>query len=132
MELLIFDCDGVLVDSEAIAEAGVWQVPSSFFPPSQRDGLVSGFAISQRARHLTRPNRVRHPMDRQFASGCFLPRLATAQLPSATGPWLTPMRILTALCARLHERTGREFIPDSEGTGSSLVARRSSLVARSS
>jgi len=29
-----------------------WQVPSSLCPPCQRDEWVSGFATSQRARHL--------------------------------------------------------------------------------
>jgi hypothetical protein len=33
---------------------------------------------------LTPPNRVRHPAGCPFASGCFPPRLAATQLPSAT------------------------------------------------
>ena len=53
------------------------------------------------------------PADRQFASGCSPPHLAVTQLPSATGPWLTPTRTLTVLFARLHGRTGRGFSPDA-------------------
>ena len=41
------------------------------FPPEA--GL--GFTIWQQARQYARPNRVRHPTDRQFTSGCFGPRL---------------------------------------------------------
>jgi hypothetical protein len=77
----------------------------SLYTPSQRIRCVSGFAVSQGARRHVPPNRVRHPTDRQFASGCSPPRLLATQLPSATGIWLTPTRTFTVLCARLHERT---------------------------
>jgi hypothetical protein len=49
-----------------------------------RDKRLLGFALSVQARHDNRPNRVRHPTDQSFASGCSPPRLATTQLPSAT------------------------------------------------
>ena len=51
---------------------------------SQRIGRVSDFATNEQARRNIPPNRVRHPTDRRFASGCFPPRLAATQLPSAT------------------------------------------------
>jgi len=51
------------------------------------------------------PNRVRHPADRQFASGCSPPRLTTTQLPSATELWHTPTRTSTVLIWRHHGRT---------------------------
>jgi hypothetical protein len=51
------------------------------------------------------PNQVRHPTDRQFASGCFTPRLTATQLPSATEPWHTPTRTSTVLIRRPHGRT---------------------------
>jgi hypothetical protein len=71
----------------------------------QRAGRVSDFAMSEQARRHTPPNRVRHPADHQFASGCSPPHLAMTQFPSATGLWLTPTRTLTVLFARLHGRT---------------------------
>ena len=43
------------------------------------------FAIYPQARRYVRPNRVRHPTDCEFASGCSPPRLMATQLPSATG-----------------------------------------------
>ena len=58
------------------------------------------------ARHHSPPNRVRHPADRQFASGCSPPRLAATQLLSASGVWLPPTRTFTLLNKRLHGRTG--------------------------
>jgi hypothetical protein len=51
------------------------------------------------------PNRVRYPADRQFASGCFPPRLTTTQLPSATELWHTPTWTCTMLINRHHGRT---------------------------
>jgi len=76
----------------------------------QRTGRVSDFAMNEQARRHTPPNRVRQPTDRQFASGCSPPRLATTQLPSTTGPWLTPTRTFTVqmwrLCGRTHSRAG--------------------------
>jgi len=43
------------------------------------------FAIYPQARRNVRLNRVRHPTDCEFASGCSPPRLMATQLPSATG-----------------------------------------------
>ena len=40
--------------------------------------------MSGQARRAMPPKRVRHPAGCSFASGCFPPRLATTQLPSAT------------------------------------------------
>ena len=51
------------------------------------------------------PNRVRHPADCQFASGCSPPRFAATQFPSAMGLWLTPARTSTMPITRLHGRT---------------------------
>ena len=79
--------------------------PVSLYTPTQRTGRVSDFALNEQARRHTPPNRVRHPADRQFASGCSPPRLAATQLPSATGLWLTPTRTSTVLLSRLHGRT---------------------------
>src|SRR5258705_13335719 len=53
-------------------------------PPRQRVQRVSDFAMNEQARRSSPPNRVRHPTDRQFTSGCSPPRLATTQLPSAS------------------------------------------------
>ncbi len=46
---------------------------------------ILGFAIHSQARHGGRPNRVRHPPDYSFTSGCFPPLLTETQLPSVTG-----------------------------------------------
>ena len=51
--------------------------------PTRRRGL--GFTLVPQARQTVRPNRVCHPTDRSFASCCSPPRLAAAQLRSATG-----------------------------------------------
>jgi len=59
-------------------------LPGHRFPPRQRDQRVSDFAMYEQARRSSPPNRVRHPTDRQFASGCSPPRLTATQLPSAT------------------------------------------------
>ena len=71
--------------------------PVSLYTPTQRTGRVSDFALNEQARRHTPPNRVRHPADRQFASGCSPPRLAATQLPSTTGSWLAPTRTSTVL-----------------------------------
>ena len=71
----------------------------------QRDWWFPGFAIHVQARRNTPPYRVRHPADRQFASGCSPPSLATTQLPSATGSWHTLTRIFTVLVQRRYRRT---------------------------
>jgi hypothetical protein len=61
----------------------------AFTLPAQRDrlpGIISGldFTLNEQARRNARPNRVRHPTDCMFASGCSPPRLTATQLPSAT------------------------------------------------
>jgi hypothetical protein len=61
----------------------------AFTLPAQRDRLpdiLSGldFTSNEQARCIVRPNRVRHPTDCMFASGCSPPRLTATQLPSAT------------------------------------------------
>jgi len=63
--------------------------------PAQRDrlpGLCPGldFAFGLQAHRHARPNRVRHPTDCMFASGCSPPRLAAAQLPLATRERASP------------------------------------------
>jgi hypothetical protein len=63
--------------------------------PAQRDrlpGLYPGldFAFGQQAHRTARPNRVCHPTDCMFASGCSPPRLAAAQLPLATRERASP------------------------------------------
>src|SRR5882762_8253433 len=78
---------------------------TSLCPPVQRVRRVSGFAIGQLARRHSPPNRVRHPADCQFASGCSPPRLTTTQLPSATGSWHPLTRTSTVRFTRLHGRT---------------------------
>ena len=89
----------------SVAPPTTWVARMSFYPPKQRMRCVSGFAFSQPARRHTLPNRVRFTAHRQFASGCSPPRFAATQLPSTTGPWLTPTWTLTMLCTRLHGRT---------------------------
>ena len=59
-------------------------LPGHRLPPRQRDQRVSDFAMNEQARRSSPPNRVRHPTDRHFASGCSPPRLTATQLPSAT------------------------------------------------
>ena len=80
-------------------------LPSHRLPPRQRDPRVSDFAMYEQARRSSPPNRVRHPTDRLFASGCSPPRLATTQLPSASELWLTPTRTFTVLMQHPHGRT---------------------------
>jgi hypothetical protein len=73
--------------------------------------------MESQARRYTTPNRVRHPADRQFASGCSPPRLAATQLPSATELWLTPTRTYTVLVWRHRGRT----IPALAGMTPNLI-----------
>ena len=80
-------------------------VPTALSTPAQRVGCVSGFALSQEARHALPAESGSSPADRQFASGCSPPRLAATQLPSATEPWHTPTRTCTVLMRRPHGRT---------------------------
>ena len=63
--------------------------------PAQRDRLpgsrpVQDFTSNPQARRYARPNRVRHPTDCRFASGCSPPRLAATQLPLATQERASP------------------------------------------
>ena len=55
-------------------------------PQRLRSGLVRGPGFTQdpQARQSRPPNRVRCPTGCPFASGCFPPRLAATQLPSAS------------------------------------------------
>jgi len=61
------------------------ELPGHRFPPRQRDQRVSGFVLASQTHRNSPPNRVRSPTDRQFASGCSPPRLATTQLPFGYG-----------------------------------------------
>jgi hypothetical protein len=79
--------------------------PTPLCPPLQRVRLFPGFTTGLKARRYTAPNRVRHPTDRQFASGYSPPRLTTTQLPSATELWPTPTGTYTPQIARPHGRT---------------------------
>jgi hypothetical protein len=63
--------------------------------PAQRGrllGLCSGldFALNPEARRYARPNRVRHPTDCRFVSGCSPPRVAATQLPLITRERASP------------------------------------------
>ena len=90
--------------------------------------LSPGFALNEQARRYTPPNRVRHPADRQFTSGCSPPRLATTQLPSVTELWQTPTRTCTVLIQRPHRRTrsrvGGNPVAYSEVAGSPPTRER--------
>ena len=78
---------------------------ASLYPPLQRAALIPGFATLVQARRNTPPKQVRHPTDRQFASGYSPPRLTTTQLPSATELWPTPTGTFTLQMARPRGRT---------------------------
>ena len=93
------------IPSRRSASNHVMRPDTASFANLQRVGRVSDFATNEKARRNIPPNRVRYPTDRQFASGCSPPRLMTTQLPSATGPWLTPARTYTVLLWHLHRRT---------------------------
>ena len=80
-------------------------LPEHRLPPRQRVQQVSDFAMNEQARRSAPPNRVRHPTDRQFASGCSPRCFEPTQLPSATELWLTPTRTSTVQMWRPHERT---------------------------
>jgi len=64
-----------------VPSSTTWYATASLYPPSQRAALLPGFATFVQARRYTPPKQVRHPTDRQFASGYSPPRLATTQLP---------------------------------------------------
>ena len=99
---------------------------ASLYPPPQRAALLRGFARLVKARRHTPPKQVRHPTDRQFASGYSPPRLTTTQLPSATELWPTPAGTCTLQVARPRGRTlnrlrGGSFV--ARATDSSLISR---------
>src|ERR1035438_4398278 len=73
--------------------------------PLKRVKSIPGFAALVQAHRNTPPKQVRHPTDRQFASGYSPPRLATTQLPSATELWPTPTGTHTLQMVRHHRRT---------------------------
>ena len=63
------------------------------------------FTLNPQARRYVRPNRVRYPTDCMFASGCFPPRLAATQLPSATGNGHLPeedFHLSDCACSQAH------------------------------
>ena len=93
-------------------------LPSHRLPPRQRDPRVSDFAMNEKARRSSPPNRVRHPTDRLFASGCSPRRFGPTQLPSASELWLSPTRTFTVLMQRPHGRThsGARGNPDPTST----------------
>ena len=88
-----------------VPSSTTWYATASLYPPSQRAAFLPGFATLVQARRHTPPKQVRHPTDRQFASGYSPPRLTTTQLPSATELWPTPAGTCTLQIARTHGRT---------------------------
>jgi hypothetical protein len=63
------------------------------------------FALNPQARRYVRPNRVRHPTDCMFTSGCSPPRLATTQLPLITGSEHLPeedLHLSDRACSQAH------------------------------
>jgi len=88
-----------------VPSSTTWYAAPSLYPPRQRAALIQGFATLVQARRHTPPKQVRHPTDRQFASGYSPPRLTTTQLPSATELWPTPTGTCTLQVARPRGRT---------------------------
>ena len=88
-----------------VPSSTTWYATAPLYPPRQRAVLLPGFATLVQARRHTPPKQVRHPTDRQFASGHSPPRLTTTQLPSATELWPTPTGTFTLQMARHHGRT---------------------------
>src|ERR1035441_10700715 len=80
-----------------VPSSTTWYATSPLYSPPQRDVLFPVFAALVQAHRNTPPKQVRHPTDRQFASGYSPPRFATTQLPSATELWPTPDRKSTRL-----------------------------------
>ena len=77
---------------------------------------VPGFALPSQARHRLPPNQVRHPTDRQFASSCFSPRLATTRLLSTSGPANSPgvdFHHADKASSRTHDRRRRPSLCDA-------------------
>ena len=64
--------------------------------------------MESQTRRLALPNRVRHPTDCLFASGCSPPHFAVTQLPSATALWHTPTGTFTLLMNCPRGRTSPE------------------------
>ena len=102
-----------------VPSSTTWYATSPLYSPPQRDVLFPGFAALVQAHRNTPPKQVRHPTDRQFASGYSPPRLATTQLPSATELWPTPAGTYTLQIARLHGRT----LNRSRGRGVASIRR---------
>jgi len=73
----------LLFASELTVGIGRLAVPPTWQGSARRH---LGFAVGQQARRDDRPNRVRHPTDRSFASWCSPPPLAGTQFLSATEP----------------------------------------------
>jgi hypothetical protein len=73
----------LLFASELTVGIGRLAVPPTWQGSARRH---LGFAVTQQARRDDRPNRVRHPTDRSFASWCSPPSLAGTQFLSATEP----------------------------------------------
>ena len=101
-------------------------LPGHRFPPRQRVQRFSDFAMNEQARRSSPPNRVRHPTDRQFASGCSPPRFTATQLPSATELWHTPAWTFTMLLWRHHGRTYSGQVRDSGREPESSKYKKSS------
>jgi len=73
----------LLFASELTVGIGRLAVPPTWQGSARRH---LGFAVGQQARRDDRPNRVRHPTDRSFASWCSPPSLTGTQFLSATEP----------------------------------------------
>src|ERR1017187_627161 len=52
-----------------VPSSTTWYATSPLYSPPQRDVLFPGFAALVQAHRNTPPKQVRHPTDRQFASG---------------------------------------------------------------
>jgi hypothetical protein len=57
------------------------ELPGHRLPPRQRNQRVSDFAMHEKARRNSPPNRVRHPTNQQFALGCSPPALQRRSYP---------------------------------------------------
>ncbi len=71
----------------------------------QRPALLLGFVAKPDSSPPDETESSSSPTDHRFASGCFPPRLAATQLPSATRPWLASTGTSTPLVMRHHGRT---------------------------
>jgi len=77
--------------------------------PLADGGFSLDFALSQQTRRYARPNRVRHPADRKFASSCSPHRLAAMQLLSTIRSEHLLKGTCTPLLAPARRRTGSGF-----------------------